>query len=124
MIKRLKLPISCFVAATLTLSTLASYAIADHHEMSKPKSAMGMAKVPVNQAKSNQFWWPDQLDLSPLRDHDPRSNPLGDDFNYSKAFAALDFVEVKSDVEAVLTNSQDWWPADFGNYGPFFIRLS
>jgi catalase-peroxidase len=85
---------------------------------------MGMAKVPVNQAKSNQFWWPDQLDLSPLRDHDPRSNPLGDDFNYSKAFAALDFVEVKSDVEAVLTNSQDWWPADFGNYGPFFIRLS
>jgi catalase-peroxidase len=124
MIKRLKLPISCFVAAMLTLSTLASYAIADHHEMSKPKSAMGMAKVPVNQAKSNQFWWPDQLDLSPLRDHDPRSNPLGDDFNYSKAFAALDFVEVKSDVEAVLTNSQDWWPADFGNYGPFFIRLS
>jgi catalase-peroxidase len=124
MIKRLKLPISYLVTATLTLSTLASLAIADHHEMSKPKGAMGMAKVPVHQAKSNQFWWPDQLNLSPLRDHDPRSNPLGEDFNYSKAFAALDFVEVKSDVEAVLTDSQDWWPADFGNYGPFFIRLS
>lgn len=131
MISRLKLPISCLTAAMLTLSSVAPNAIADHHEMSKPKGemskpkgAMGMGTVPVGQAKSNQFWWPDQLDLSPLRDQDPRSNPLGEDFDYSEAFAKLDFQEVKADVEAVLTNSQDWWPADFGNYGPLFIRLS
>jgi catalase-peroxidase len=75
-------------------------------------------------AKTNQFWWPDQLDLSPLRDHDTRSNPLGEDFDYFKASSSLDYDQVKADVEAVLTDSQDWWPADFGNYGPFFIRLS
>ncbi|MDC3359105.1 catalase/peroxidase HPI [Pseudomonadales bacterium] len=74
--------------------------------------------------KSNQFWWPEQLDLSPLRDHDPRSNPLGPDFNYQDAVADLDLDQVKADVQAVLTDSQDWWPADFGHYGPFFIRLS
>jgi catalase-peroxidase len=75
-------------------------------------------------SKSNQFWWPEQLDLSPLRDHDPRSNPLGPDFNYQDAVADLDLDQVKADVQAVLTDSQDWWPADFGHYGPFFIRLS
>ena len=123
-IRRLKLPISCLVVATLALSTLASNADVDQHEMSKPTGALGMGKVPVTQARSNQFWWPDQLDLSPLRDHDSRSNPLGADFNYAEAFGKLNFTEVKADVEAVLTDSQDWWPADFGNYGPFFIRLS
>ncbi|MGK0358941.1 MAG: catalase-peroxidase [Bradymonadia bacterium] len=74
--------------------------------------------------KTNQYWWPNQLDLSSLRDHDERSNPLGEDFDYAKAVAALDYDAVKADVEAALTASQDWWPADFGNYGPFFIRLS
>jgi catalase-peroxidase len=74
--------------------------------------------------KTNQFWWPDQLDLSPLRDHDIRSNPLGEDFDYHEAASSLDYDQVKADVESVLTDSQDWWPADFGNYGPFFIRLS
>ena len=77
-----------------------------------------------DQVRTNQFWWPDQLDLAPLRDHDPRSNPLGADFNYREAVASLDFDQVKADVRAVLTDSQDWWPADFGHYGPFFIRLS
>ncbi len=77
-----------------------------------------------DQVRTNQFWWPDQLDLAPLRDHDPRSNPLGADFNYHEAVASLDFDQVKADVRAVLTDSQDWWPADFGHYGPFFIRLS
>lgn len=74
--------------------------------------------------RSNQFWWPDQLDLSPLRDHDSRSNPMGEDFDYTEAFGALDFAAVKADVDAVLTESQDWWPADWGNYGPLFIRLA
>ncbi|MDX1735137.1 MAG: catalase/peroxidase HPI [Halioglobus sp.] len=78
----------------------------------------------LDQARSNQFWWPDQLDLAPLRDHDSRSNPLGEDFDYAAAFNALDLAAVKKDIDAVLTDSQDWWPADWGNYGPLFIRLS
>jgi len=85
---------------------------------------MGMGKTAPMQTKSNQFWWPDQLDLSPLRDHDQRSNPLGKAFNYNKAFKALDLDAVKSDINKALTTSQDWWPADWGNYGPFFIRMT
>ncbi len=93
-------------------------------QMTKPKGATGSGHVAVGQPKSNQFWWPDQLDLTPLRDHDGRSNPLGADFDYAKAFNKLDMAAVKRDLNALLTTSQDWWPADFGNYGPFFIRLS
>ena len=74
--------------------------------------------------RSNQFWWPDQLDLSPLRQHGAESNPLGTDFDYAKAFATLDLEAVKKDIKQVLTTSQDWWPADYGNYGPFFIRMA
>ena len=93
-------------------------------EMTKPAGAMGSGKAAANQPKSNQFWWPDQLDLSPLRDHDARSNPLGSDFDYAKAFSELDMDAVKRDLNELMTTSQDWWPADFGNYGPFFIRLA
>ena len=74
--------------------------------------------------QSNKFWWPDQLDLAPLRQHSPASNPLGADFDYAKAFATLDIGAVKADIKQVLTTSQDWWPADYGNYGPFFVRLA
>jgi len=73
---------------------------------------------------SNQFWWPERLDLSPLRDHDPSSNPYGDDFDYAKAFASLDFEALKTDLRQLMRTSQDWWPADYGHYGPFFIRMS
>ncbi len=76
------------------------------------------------EVRTNQFWWPDQLDLSSLRDHDARSNPLGEDFDYAEAFSSLDLDAVKKDVDATLTDSQDWWPADWGNYGPFFIRMT
>ena len=74
--------------------------------------------------KSNQFWWPEQLDLNPLRQHGSESNPLGSDFNYAEEFASLDLTEVKKDIEALMTSSQDWWPADYGHYGPFFIRMA
>ena len=83
-----------------------------------PMTASGAA------ARPNNFWWPEQLDLSPLRAHDARSNPLGADFDYAKAFASLDLNAVKADIRQVLTTSQDWWPADYGNYGPFFIRMA
>ncbi len=80
--------------------------------------------VSAQEPKPNQFWWPDQIDLSPLRQHAVESNPLGDDFDYAEAFASLDLDAVKQDIQKVLTTSQDWWPADYGNYGPFFIRMA
>ncbi|MBW8304937.1 MAG: catalase/peroxidase HPI, partial [Brevundimonas sp.] len=75
-------------------------------------------------AMTNQDWWPDQLDLSPLRQETPQSNPMGPDFNYAAEFRTLDLDAVKADIESVLTTSQPWWPADYGNYGPFFIRMA
>lgn len=93
-------------------------------QMTKPKGAVGSGHVSMGQAKSNQFWWPDQLDLSPLRAQDGRSNPYGEGFDYSKAYKKLDMVALKKDLNKLLVTSQDWWPADYGNYGPFFIRLS
>ena len=74
--------------------------------------------------RPNEFWWPERLDLSPLRQHAGESNPLGPDFNYAKAFQSLDLEAVKKDIAVVLTTPQDWWPADYGNYGPFFIRMA
>ena len=74
--------------------------------------------------KSNQFWWPDQLNLAPLRQHAAESNPLGEDFNYAEEFKSLDLAALKKDINALLTDSQDWWPADYGNYGPLFIRMA
>jgi len=76
------------------------------------------------EAKTNKEWWPDLLDLSPLRQNDPRSNPYGESFNYAEEFKKLDLAVVKKDIAQALTTSQSWWPADYGNYGPFFIRMA
>lgn len=76
------------------------------------------------EAKTNQLWWPDKLDLSPLRQQTARSNPYGESFNYADEFKKLDLPALKKDIDAVLTQSQDWWPADYGNYGPLFIRMA
>ena len=78
----------------------------------------------MSEAKTTQFWWPEAINLSPLRQHAPQSNPYGDDFDYAAEFAKLDLDAVKSDIETLLTQSQDWWPADYGHYGPFFIRMA
>ena len=80
--------------------------------------------VTAQQPKPNQFWWPEKLDVSPLRQNSAESNPLGKDFNYAKAFSSLDLKALKQDILKVLTTSQAWWPADYGNYGPFFIRMA
>jgi catalase-peroxidase len=110
-------------AMTSVLVTIISqYSVAN--DISKPKGPAGSDNVAAGQAKSNQFWWPDQLDLSALRDHDKRSNPMGDEFSYADEFSQLDLTAVKQDIDALLTTSQDWWPADYGNYGPFFIRMT
>jgi catalase-peroxidase len=87
-------------------------------------TAVALQANAAEQVKTNSFWWPDQLNLSPLRDHDGRSNPLGETFSYANEFSALDLAAAKQDINAVLTESQDWWPADYGNYGPFFIRMT
>ncbi|MEM8771595.1 MAG: catalase/peroxidase HPI [Pseudomonadota bacterium] len=74
--------------------------------------------------RTKQDWWPEQLDLTLLRQNAAVNDPMGDDFDYAEAFASLDLEAVKKDIEAVMTTSVDWWPADYGHYGPFFIRMA
>ena len=73
---------------------------------------------------SNREWWPNQLNLNILHQHDKKSSPLDTDFNYREAFSKLDYVALKKDLMALMTDSQEWWPADYGHYGPFFIRMT
>ncbi len=73
---------------------------------------------------TNSDWWPNQLNLNILRQHDRKSNPLGDDFDYRDEFLKIDYKSLKNDLNALMTDSQSWWPADYGHYGPFFIRLT
>lgn len=85
-------------------------------------------KCPVNHTAgggtSNRDWWPNQLQLDILRQHSSKSNPMGGDFNYAEAFQSLDLEAVKKDLHDLMTDSQEWWPADFGHYGPLFIRMA
>lgn len=75
-------------------------------------------------AATNEYWWPNQLNLEALRDNSPLSDPMDEDFDYAEAFENLDLDALKKDIEAVMTTSQDWWPADYGHYGPLFIRMA
>ncbi len=76
------------------------------------------------EARSNRDWWPDQLDLKVLQQNPAMANPMGEDFNYAEEFKTLDLDALRRDIEAVMTTSQDWWPADYGHYGPLFIRMA
>ena len=105
----------------------------DHSNHSHGTSSDGEAKCPFTGHSSeqgskggtqNQDWWPNLLNLNILRQHGVASNPMGSDFNYAKAFASLDLDALKKDLHAVMTDSKEWWPADYGHYGPFFIRMA
>lgn len=73
---------------------------------------------------SNRDWWQNQLRLDILHQHSSKSNPMGEGFNYTEEFMSLDLAAVKNDLRESMTKSQDWWPADFGHYGPLFIRMA
>mmetsp|Transcript_28812 Transcript_28812/g.35393 ORF Transcript_28812/g.35393 Transcript_28812/m.35393 type:complete len:136 (+) Transcript_28812:213-620(+) len=75
-------------------------------------------------ANSNQHWWPNQLNLNILHQHDKKVNPMGENFDYREEFQKLEYYELKADLHKLMTDSQDWWPADYGHYGPFFIRMT
>jgi catalase-peroxidase len=104
-----------------------------HMENHKNSDASTQGKCPFSSntndqvgggGTTNKNWWPNQLNLNILRQHASMSNPLGQTFDYAAAFASLDLNEVKKDIIEVMTNSQEWWPADYGHYGPFFIRMA
>jgi catalase-peroxidase len=95
--------------------------------MSKSESENPAIPSPPPKAtrpRTNRDWWPNQLDLQVLHQHSPRANPMGDDYDYATQFGSLDVEALKKDVLQVMTASQDWWPADYGHYGPLFIRMS
>ena len=84
----------------------------------------GPARQKAGASTANQHWWPNQLNLKPLHQHAPAENPMGESFDYASAFRALDYEAVKKDLADLMTDSQDWWPADYGHYGPLFIRMA
>ncbi len=108
----------------LTLA-MASLAVSPVYAQAKAAGDGASSKTSADrQTMSNQFWWPERLDLAPLRQHAPGSSPMESKFNYAEEFKKLDIKVVKADIEKLMKTSQDWWPADWGNYGPFFIRMA
>ncbi|KHE71936.1 hypothetical protein LD39_07185, partial [Halobacillus sp. BBL2006] len=84
------------------------------HHKTEEESAVTTAKV----GTTNKDWWPNQLNLDILRQHDKKTNPMGEDFDYAEEFQKLDYDSLKQDLHNLMTDSQDWWPADYGHYGP------
>lgn len=96
-----------------------------HMEPQGQKKLEDSAVVNIDKkTTTNTDWWPNQLNLKVLRQHSSLSNPMGEDFDYAKAFSSVDLKVLKKDIEDLMTKSEDWWPADFGNYGPLFIRMA
>ncbi len=96
----------------------------DVNDESKCPVTGGAAKHSAGGGTKNRDWWPNQLNLTILRQHSPLSNPMGEKFNYAEEFKTLDLNAVKKDIFDLMTKSQEWWPADYGHYGPFFIRMA
>ena len=105
------------------VAAAAGTAAAEPAAEAAPSSPASSAGGRMHGVRPNQAWWPKLIDLKPLR-HTTGANPYGDDFDYAAAFAKLDLKALKADIAAVLTKSQAWWPADYGNYGPLFIRMA
>ncbi len=97
--------------------------VGEMNEESEARCPVARPSHPTEGA-GNREWWPNQLNLKILRKNPPVANPLGEEFDYAAAFKTLDLEDVRRDIEAVMTTSQDWWPADYGHYGPFFIRMA
>ena len=93
-------------------------------QVTKSPATNGAPRHAAPGALSNRDWWPNQLDLEILHRNSPQSSPLGNEFNYAAEFKKLDLNALKKDIDAVMTTSQDWWPADYGHYGPLFIRMA
>jgi catalase-peroxidase len=124
-----KLLILCGILASS--ATIAQDYASPHGSGANPHAAAGAnphaginPHTGMKSQTSNKDWWPGQLNVGMLRQNSEKSNPMGPDFNYIKAFKSLDYYALKKDIAEVLTKSQDWWPADFGNYGPLFIRMA
>lgn len=123
-----------FLLSVLTLLSLGGFAqekaaecpmgFGTSADVKAEKTETTVRREAAMQPKSNNDWWPEQLNLNVLRQNSEMSNPMGQEFDYLKAFETLDYAALKKDIEQVLTTSQDWWPADFGNYGPLFIRMA
>ncbi|MBS4064465.1 MAG: hypothetical protein KGZ74_07880, partial [Chitinophagaceae bacterium] len=105
-------------------STTSHSTTANGNGVAKCPFTEGMLKKGAGTGTSNHDWWPNQLKLNILRQNSSLSNPMGEQFNYSEEFKKLDLAAVKNDIYELMTTSQDWWPADYGHYGPFFIRMA
>ena len=101
---------------TISLITMLSIGLSP---LASIPTALAQDKMP-----NNDYWWPNRLSLEPLRQDPTAFNPMGEDFNYAEEFAKLDMDALRADLVELMTTSQDWWPADFGHYGPFFIRMA
>ena len=120
--KRSRPLLAAFSAASITLLTACGEGSKTHQQDEIKTQAP--SEVKTNVTINNDYWWPNRLDLDPLRDSAASADPRGADFDYAEAFSGLDVEALKRDMRALMTESQDWWPADYGHYGPFFIRLS
>ena len=97
----------------------------DHDLSTESKCPVaGVRRNNAGSGPTNVDWWPNQLNLKILRQNSPQSDPMGKEFNYAKEFKSLNLDAVIKDLHALMTDSQDWWPADYGHYGPFFIRMA
>ena len=123
----------CYILVTILISSCASSETTND----KMASTQSKGKCPLhfgfnqtsglttsNQGNTNRDWWPNQLDLTILRQNSYLSNPMGEKFSYTNAFKSLDYFALKKDIEVIMTESKDWWPADYGNYGGLFIRMA
>jgi len=96
----------------------------DDQSISKCPVMHGSATQNSGISTTNRDWWPNQLNVNILHQNDKRSNPMATDFDYREEFKKLDYFALKKDLTDLMTDSQDWWPADYGHYGPFFIRMT